>query len=74
MRRSLGKIVWVLYCAGVFCILGYFSLLLGTFATDAPSSTVLGGIVVGSMIFLVGVTLFIWIPFKIYKRVKKRKI
>jgi len=67
------KIVWWLYCAFAIGVVGYFSFLLGTFATDAPSTTLLGGMIVGSLIFVAGMVLFIGLPFMLWKWIKRQK-
>ena len=66
------KIAWWLYCTFVIGAVGYFSVLLGTFATDAPSTTLLGGIIVGSLIFIAGMVLFIGVPIMSWKWIKRK--
>ena len=68
------KIVWWLYCAFVIGVVGYFSVLLGIFATDAPGTPPEGAIVIGSFIFVAGMVLFIGLPFMLWKWIKRKKM
>ncbi|QOR61210.1 hypothetical protein ACM66Z_07050 [Sulfurovum sp. ST-21] len=71
--KVVQKILWWLYCILAIGIVGYFSALLGVFATDAPGTPPEGAIVIGSLIFVAGMVLFIGIPFVLWKWIKRQK-
>jgi len=74
MRFNIEGLLWILYTLAVVCIVGYFAVLLGIFATDAPSTTMMGGVVVGTLIFVLGMVVLIWLPYKVYRFIREKGV
>jgi len=74
MRITINGVFWFLYCVVIVSMVSYFSVLLGTFATGAPGVSSVGGMIVGGLVFAMGIGLFILLPAGVYKRINKEEV
>ena len=61
------------YSVIVVLIAGYLAVVLGVFATDAPSTPEVFGIFFGLVFFVVVVGIFVGLPYWVIKRFKTQK-
>jgi len=72
VRFNIRKVLWFAYVVTVVCFVGYFAVLLGIFATDAPGTTIFSAYLVGGAVFAVGMTIWVVLPLMLYRYLKKR--
>jgi len=63
-KQRYWRLFWLLYALLVVVGVGYFSLLLGVFATDAPGVSEAGGFLFGMLLFAMGLFILLWVPYR----------